>query len=168
MLPGAKVRRNESSSYHIIQCVLCIGCCARYNHTKHLLHDHIRGGVLSSNRQPTHVPMRKNRKRTALNKAHYDEFWCEYKAFQAQISYTFNKQSCNILSLISTVQAWQCAGGDASPHGLTPLDPPLRVAVVRSVALIIVVGRLLSIARNYVTRLDYAGLLRPPPSCPVC
>ena len=32
--------------------------------------------------------------------------------------------------------------GDASPHSLTPLDPPLRVAVVRSVALIIVVGRL--------------------------
>jgi len=34
--------------------------------------------------------------------------------------------------------------GDASPHGLTPLDPdpPLRVAIIRSVALIIVVARL--------------------------
>jgi len=41
---------------------------------------------------------------------------------------------------------------DASPHGLTPLDPPLRVAVVCSVALIIVVGRLWSSASNYVTR----------------
>ena len=79
--------------------------------------------------------------------------------------------------------------GDASPHGLTPLDPPLRVAVVRSLALIIVVGRLWSSASTGVTpgpeevqaitsRVNYAGVLDPPSpvvsrlltayTCPVC
>jgi len=36
--------------------------------------------------------------------------------------------------------------GDASPHGLTPLDPPLHVAVVSSVAL--VVGRLIMVCQH--------------------
>jgi len=78
--------------------------------------------------------------------------------------------------------------GDASPYGLTPLDPPLRIAVVRSVALI-VIGRLWSSASTGVTpgpeevqaitsRVNYAGVLDPPSPvvsrlltaymCPVC
>ena len=36
----------------------------------------------------------KNRKKTALDKAHFDEFRCE----EAKIAYILNKQTCEILS----------------------------------------------------------------------
>jgi len=57
--------------------------------------------------------------------------------------------------------------GDASPHGLTPLDPPMRVAVV----LIIVVGRLcqaLIRLRRRAPPSPVVSRLLTAYTCPVC